>query len=50
MTSTCANGGEGYLPSRQAFAQGGYEVISSHFTDTLEKTVMDASLEMLNKF
>ena len=50
MTATCANGGEGYLPSQQAFAQGGYEVISSHFTDTLEKTVMDASLEMLGKF
>jgi hypothetical protein len=50
MTSTCANGGEGYLPSQQAFAQGGYEVVSSHFTDTLEKTVMDASLEMLGKF
>ena len=50
MTATCANGGEGYLPSRQAFSQGGYEVISSHFTDTLEKTVMDASLEMLGKF
>ncbi|MBE6629568.1 MAG: hypothetical protein E7624_01800 [Ruminococcaceae bacterium] len=50
MTATCANGGEGYLPSQQAFSQGGYEVISSHFTDTLEKTVMDASLEMLGKF
>ena len=50
LTATCANGGEGYLPSQQAFSQGGYEVISSHFTDTLEKTVMDASLEMLSKF
>ncbi len=50
LTATCGNGGEGYLPSQQAFEQGGYEVISSHFTDTLEKTVMDASLEMLGKF
>ena len=50
LTATCANGGEGYLPSQQAFSQGGYEVVSSHFTDTLEKTVMDASLEMLGKF
>ena len=48
LTATCANGGEGYFPSQQAFSQGGYEVISSHFTDTLEKTVIDASLEMLN--
>ncbi len=50
LTATCGNGGEGYLPSQQAFEQGGYEVVSSHFTDTLEKTVMDASLEMLGKF
>ena len=50
LTATCANGGEGYLPSAQAFAQGGYEVISSHFTPELEKTVMDASFEMLKKF
>ncbi len=50
LTATCANGGEGYFPSGQAFSQGGYEVISSHFTDTLEKTITDASLEMLGKF
>ncbi len=50
ITATCANGGEGYLPSKQAFEQGGYEVISSHFTDTLERDVMGASLEMLKSF
>ncbi|MBO7342358.1 MAG: hypothetical protein J6U87_06715, partial [Clostridia bacterium] len=50
ITATCANGGEGYLPSKQAFEQGGYEVQSSHFTDTLERDVMGASLEMLKSF
>ena len=50
LTTTCTNGGEGYFPSAQAFSQGGYEVVSSHFTDTLEKTITDASLEMLGKF
>ena len=39
-----------YMGHLGRFTQGGYEVISSHFTDTLEKTVMDASLEMLGKF
>ena len=50
ITATCANGGEGYLPSKLAFDQGGYEVISSHFTPSLEEDVMKASLEMLNNF
>ena len=50
LTATCANGGEGYLPSQQAFEQGGYEVVCSHFTDTLEKDVMGAAVEMLKSF
>ena len=50
ITATCANGGEGYLPSKLAFDQGGYEVISSHFTPSLEEDVMSASFEMLNNF
>ena len=50
LTATCANGGEGYLPSAQAFEQGGYEVVTSNFTPNLEKDVMDASLEMLKSF
>ncbi len=50
LTATCANGGEGYLPSTQAFEQGGYEVVTSNFTPNLEKDVMGASLEMLKKF
>lgn len=48
VTAACANGGEGYLPSKTAFEQGGYEVICSHFTPTLEDTVMTATLEMLS--
>ena len=38
ITATCANGGEGYLPSKLAFEKGGYEVVSSHFTPELEET------------
>lgn len=50
ITATCANGGEGYFPSKLAFDQGGYEVVSSHFTPDLEETVMKAAEEMLNSF
>ena len=49
ITATCANGGEGYLPSKTAFEQGGYEVISSHFTPELEDTVMTATVEMIDR-
>ena len=49
ITATCANGGEGYLPSKLAFDQGGYEVISSHFTPQLEETVLQAAGEMLKR-
>ncbi len=50
LTATCANGGEGYLPSTQAFEQGGYEVVTSNFTPNLQTDVMKASLEMLKSF
>ena len=50
ITATCANGGEGYLPSKMAFDQGGYEVISSHYTPELEETVLGAVKEMLGNF
>ena len=47
ITATCANGGEGYLPSKLAFEQGGYEVISSHFTPDLEESILKAAEELL---
>lgn len=50
LTSVCANGYEGYLPTAEAFAQGGYEAISSLFTPVLEKQIVDAVKEMLSKF
>ena len=50
LTATCGNGGEGYLPSTQAFEQGGYEVMTSNFTPNLQEDVMKASLEMLKSF
>ena len=43
----CANGYQGYLPTEEAFAQGGYEAKSALFTPTLEQEILDALKEML---
>ncbi len=43
----CANGYEGYLPTEEAFAQGGYEAKSSLFTPSLEQELFSAAKEML---
>lgn len=50
LTATCANGGEGYLPSAKAFEQGGYEVMATNFTPGLQKDVMAVVFEMLESF
>ena len=48
MTAVCANGYEGYLPTAEAFAQGGYEAISSIYTPELENQIVEATTEMLD--
>jgi len=40
LTFVLTNGSQGYLPSAEAFAQGGYEAKSSHFTPELESQVI----------
>ncbi len=50
LTAVCANGYEGYFPTAEAFAQGGYEAISSLYTPEIEEQILSASKEMLNKF
>lgn len=47
VSAVCANGYEGYLPTAEAFAQGGYEACSSHFMPTLEEEIVGAAREML---
>lgn len=49
VCAVCANGYEGYLPTEEAFAQGGYEAKSSLFTPTLESEIIAAAKEMLEK-
>ena len=48
VASCCANGGEGYLPTASAFAEGGYEARSSMFTPTLESECVDTAVKLIN--
>ena len=47
MTACCANGYAGYLPTKQAFAEGSYEVSNSIFVDSLEDEVVSAAVGLL---
>ncbi len=50
ITACCCNGHEGYLPTEQAFIEGGYEASSSPFTPTLEKDCVNAALSVIQNF
>ena len=43
----CANGGQGYLPTKEAFAEGGYEAAKSRFVPELADMIQEAVEEML---
>ena len=47
ITACCANGYEGYLPTAQAFCEGGYEASSSPFSTTLESECVDAAIALI---
>ena len=49
VSVVCANGYEGYLPTAEAFGQGGYEACSSFYMPTLEDEIVEAAKEMLEK-
>ena len=49
LTLCCANGFEGYLPTLEAYCQGGYEVTASPFEKELEEICIEKAVEMTNK-
>ena len=47
---TCCNGNQGYLPTKKAYEDGGYESGGSAFSPTLEEEVRLEVVDMLNEF
>jgi len=46
---THCNGGAGYLPTRQSYPQGGYEVLSSPFAPGAAEQVIQEAVGMLRE-
>ena len=49
ITACCANGYQGYLPTKKAFEEGGYEAGSSPFTPTIEADCVAAAVRLINE-
>ncbi len=49
MAACLVNGSRGYLPSTDAFAQGGYEVLSSRFDKSVGDRLVETQLKQLNR-
>jgi len=50
MTACQSNGAQGYLPTAEAHAQGGYEARSSRFDPCLEQMLTDCTERLLNEY
>ena len=50
VTACLANGGQGYLPSKEAFDEGGYEARTSRFTPTVAEVLQGCAAELLDEY
>ncbi|MBR3837226.1 MAG: hypothetical protein IKJ74_03685 [Clostridia bacterium] len=50
LTACLANGAEGYLPSREAFGQGSYEVAASMFPSELPEVLQSTAAAILKEY
>ncbi len=50
IAACLANGAAGYLPTEEAFTQGGYEVNAGKFMPCLEKDLTDRATDLLNEY
>ncbi len=50
VTACLTNGGQGYLPTKEAFDEGGYEAGSSRFTPTLEEETKKSAKRLLDEY
>ncbi len=49
LSACCCNGYEGYLPTAQAFAEGGYEASSSAFSPNLEEQCFKLATKLIKQ-
>ena len=49
LSACLANGAQGYLPSSEAFAEGGYESRTTNFTAEIAPTLQNIAVEMLKE-
>ena len=49
LTSCCCNGYEEYLPTKEIFAEGGYEANCSPYPSNLEDVCVGAALELIGR-
>lgn len=47
LSACLANGGQGYLPSVSAFAEGGYEARTTNFTESVAPVLQACAIDML---
>lgn len=50
VAACLANGAAGYLPTEEAFSQGGYEVNAGRFTPRLENDLTERATKLLNEY
>ena len=50
VTACLTNGGQGYLPSKEAFDEGGYEARTSRFTPTVAEVLQGCAAELLEEY
>ena len=49
MTACLANGAQGYLPSVSAFQEGGYEALTTNFTETVAPVLQSCAIDMIKR-
>ncbi len=49
LTACLANGGQGYLPSASAFKEGGYEAVTTNFTESVAPVLQNCAIEMMKE-
>lgn len=50
ITACLTNGGQGYLPTKEAFDEGGYEAVTSNFSEVVAMELQQAAARLLDAY